>query len=180
MTDYRRAYLKGGTFFFTGVTYKRYPVFKRKSSVDLLWRSIKSVVDEHPFEMRAYVLLPDHIHCIWTLPKEDSDYSTRWKKIKSRFTRRYSSSNIGPISESMRKKGERGVWQRRFWEHVIWDQEDFNKHCDYIHFNPVKHGLVDSPAKWKYSSFSEFVEKGMYSPNWGQEALSSLIEMDLE
>lgn len=130
--------------------------------------------------MRAYVLLPDHIHCIWTLHKEDSDYSTRWKKIKSRFTRKYSSSNIGPISESMRKERECGVWQRRFGEHVIRDQEDFNKHCDYIHINPVKHGLVDSPAKWKYSSFSEFAEKGMYSPNWGQEELSSLIGMDLE
>lgn len=180
MPDYRRAYLKGGTLFFTAVTYKRYPIFEQESAIALLRRCFKSVMAEYPFSLDAIVILPDHLHCIWTLPDDDCDFSVRWKRIKVSFTRNYSGSTAGDISASMRKKKEKGIWQRRFWEHLIRDDEDFKRHCDYIHYNPVKHGLVDSPIEWEYSSLRKFVEKGLYPRTWGQKVDRELLEMDLE
>jgi len=180
MPDYRRAYLKGGTFFFTVVTYRRHPIFEAEPAIDLLRRCFKLVMIEYPFNIDAIVILPDHLHCIWTLPDNDFDFSVRWRRIKASFSRNYSGSTAGDISESMRKKKERGIWQRRFWEHRIREQEDFNRHCDYIHYNPVKHGLADSPAEWEYSSFRKFVENGLYPESWGQTPERDLMEMDLE
>ena len=110
----------------------------------------------YPFDLDAIVVLPDHLHCIWILPEGDSDFSTRWRLIKSDFTRNYLSVSAGEISNSRRMKKERGIWQRRFWEHMIHDEADLNVHRDYIHYNPVKHGLVDSPAMWEYSSYNSF------------------------
>ena len=126
------------------------------------------------------VILPDHLHTIWTLPSNDSDFSTRWKRVKAAFTRRYLAGTGEDVSDSMRGKGEQGVWQRRFWEHMIRDQDDFNRHCDYIHYNPVKHGLVNSPLEWKHSSFKRFVDKGIYEANWGQSSPTELVGMDIE
>jgi len=177
--DYRRARLTGGTFFFTVVTYRRYPIFGDDAAAGLLDGCLKEVTARLPCDTDAIVILPDHIHAIWTLPEGDFDFSTRWKRIKAAFTRRYSGPRAGIVAESMLRKGEGGVWQRRFWEHRIRDQEDFNRHCDYIHYNPVKHGLVDLPIEWKHSSFGQFVERGVYPEGWGQSAHPELIAMDL-
>jgi putative transposase len=134
----------------------------------------------HPFAIDAMVVLPDHLHTIWTLPEGDSDFSSRWKMVKGAFSRRYSEDRTGDISESMCQKHEKGIWQRRFWEHAIRDEEDFNRHCDYIHYNPVKHRLVSSPVEWKYSSFGDLVKKGIYPSNWGHNQGKKLAEMDFE
>ncbi len=122
------------------------------------------------------VILPDHLHTIWTLPKNELDFSVRWKRIKGIFSRHYQGCSTEDISESIRRKKEKGIWQRRFWEHTIRDQPDFNRHCDYIHYNPVKHGLVNTPLEWKHSSFRKFVEKGFYKQDWGQSPEKELLE----
>jgi len=180
MPDYRRAYLNGGTFFFTVVCYRRNSIVREEAAIDLLWRCFQATMAMYPFRVDASVILPDHLHIIWTLPENDSDFSTRWKRIKSAFSRHYHGYTIEDISESMRRKKEKGIWQRRFWEHVIRDQADFNRHCDYIHYNPVKHGLVHSPLEWKHSSFKKFVEKGLYSQDWGQLPVKELLGVNLE
>ncbi len=180
MSNYHRAFLNGGTFFFTVVTYRRYPIFKEEISVGLLSCCFKSIMKIHPFKIDAIVIMPDHLHTIWTLPAEESDFSIRWKQIKGTFSRHYSRNKSREITESMISKSEKGIWQRRFWEHAIRNQEDFNKHCDYIHYNPVKHRLVNSPLEWKFSSFRKFVEKGLYNDDWGREVGQDLMEMDLE
>jgi putative transposase len=180
MPEYRRAWQRGGTFFFTVVTYRRYPIFGDETAIKLLNECFQVVMAEYPFKIDAIVVLPDHLHCMWTLPDNEFDFSIRWKRIKADFTRNYSGDRAEDISESMHRKGERGVWQRRFWEHQIRDQEDFNRHCDYIHYNPVKHGLVNLPMEWKHSSFRRFVEKGLYSEGWGLTVDEELIRMDLE
>ena len=128
----------------------------------------------------AFVDLFDHLHYIWALPENDFNFSIRWKHIKSDFTREYLRSRRIVVSESMRKKGEKGVWQRRFWEHLIRDQEDFNRHCDYIHYNPVKHGLVRSPVDWKHSSFLSFIKMGYYPEDWGGDVKEGVLGMDFE
>ncbi|MFH1140259.1 MAG: transposase, partial [Chloroflexota bacterium] len=118
MTDYRRAYLKGGTFFFTVVSYKRFPIFKEEPAIDLLRQCFRTTIATYPFRVDAIVILPDHLHTIWTLPDNDPDFSIRWKRIKTTFSRLYQGCTAGDISESMRRKKEKGIWQRRFWEHV--------------------------------------------------------------
>ncbi|MFA5055264.1 MAG: transposase [Dehalococcoidia bacterium] len=180
MPDYRRAYIKGGTFFFTVVTNGRCPTFSDKTAVDLLKASFRRVMLAHPFKMDSIVVLPDHFHCIWMLPENDSDFSMRWRLIKSDFSRNYLGSSASIKSASRQMKKERGIWQRRFWEHMIRDKADLNTHRDYIHYNPVKHGLVDSPAKWEYSSFNSFMGKGLYPADWGSVPRKELLEMDLE
>ncbi|MBI2836209.1 MAG: transposase [Chloroflexi bacterium] len=179
MPDYRRAYVKGGTFFFTAVSYRRLPIFQQESAVDLLQTCFQQTMALHPFNIDAWVILPNHLHIIWTLPENDPDFSMRWKKIKATFSRHFEGS-AGEVSQSMLRKGEKGIWQRRFWEHVIRDQVDFNRHCDYIHYNPVRHGLASMPSDWRYSSFSKFVEKGWYGPEWGESAPEEIFQMNLE
>jgi putative transposase len=120
--------------------------------------------------INAIVLLPDHLHTIWTLPPGDVDYSGRWNWIKHEFTRLWL-EGIGTeskISESRRREGRRGVWQPRFWEHTIESDEDFERHFDYLHYNPVKHGLAASPGDWKWSSFHRWVRLGVYPRDWGR------------
>ncbi len=180
MSDYRRAYCEGGTYFFTVVTYRRQPIFLDEEAIGLLKQCLKMVMALHPFTIDAIVILPEQLHCIWTLPDGDFDFSTRWKKIKAGFTRDYSPSPVSRLSQSMREKGEKGIWQRRFWEHMIRDQEDFNRHCDYIHYNPVKHGLVRSVAEWKHSSFGKFVRDGVYPPDWGGRVGEEIMRMNLD
>ena len=149
MPNYRRLYVPGGTYFFTANLLDR--------SSDLLTRRIEqlraayAVVQKRmPFETLAIVILPDHIHCIWRLPEGDHDFSARWRAFKSEFSRSLPrGDDAGPPVRS----GERGIWQRRFWEHAIRDDEDFNHHVTYIHFNPVKHGHVTSPDDWPYSTW---------------------------
>lgn len=178
MTNYRRLYEKGGTYFFTVVTQKRRPIFAKKENVQNLRDVFKKVMKNRPFKIEAIVILPDHIHCIWTLPKHDSDFSSRWKEIKYRFSMNYSGSF--PASDSMKKKKEKGLWQRRFWEHFIRDQEDFNHHVDYIHYNPVKHKLTMKAIDWPHSSFKRFMNKGIYQEDWGSIPPVSIKDMELE
>jgi putative transposase len=180
MPNYKRVYFKGGTYFFTLVTYQRVPVFSDDEKTAYLKQCTNDIAQLYPFETEAVVILPDHIHTIWTLPENDADFSKRWMLIKKQFSTHYSERNKRPVSQSMFKKREQGIWQRRFWEHLIRDEEDFQLHCDYIHYNPVKHGLVSSPGLWKHSSFTEFVERGYYPLNWGALEPVKLREMNGE
>jgi putative transposase len=127
------------------------------------------VKNKYPFKIEAWVLLPDHLHCIWKLPEKDKDFALRWRLIKSSFTR-----IIKPLfhkeewtNSSRTKRKESTIWQRRFWEHQIKYQKDFNNHFDYIHYNPVKHKLVKNVEDWKFSTFHRFVKKGIYAHGWG-------------
>ena len=149
----RRARAKGAAFFFTVVTEHRRGIFSSLENIKLIRQAFNHVNGKHPFQIDAFVILPDHIHCIWTLPEGVDDFSTRWRLVKSYFTKR------------CRADGE--IWQGRFWEHQIRNEADFSKHIEYIHYNPVKHGLAKSPIEWEHSSFSEFVEKDIYQPDWG-------------
>lgn len=167
MTEYRRGWLPGGTWFFTVNLAERRGNRLLVERIELLRLAFRTVQLRHPFSVEAIVILPDHLHCIWTLPPDDTDFSTRWNLIKGQFSR-----GIGKgewISESRSRRGERGIWQRRFWEHVIRDDEDFNRHVDYIHWNPVKHRWVRRVADWPYSSFHDHVRRGLYLANWGSE-----------
>ena len=179
MPRYKRSY-EGNTFFFTVVTHKRRPFLCDEQSRLFLKEVINEVRVNHPFKIDAWVLLPDHLHCIWTLPAGDADYSTRWGLIKAGFSKKMNNrlggarADKGP-SRAMHREG--AYWQRRFWEHSIKDQCDYNSHMDYIHINPVKHGLVTSPAEWEYSSFHRLVNEGVYGPDWG--LAGDMVTMDV-
>jgi putative transposase len=131
---------------------------------------MKECFGEYPTEVIAMVLLPEHLHALWALPSGDSNYSIRWSYTKGRFTNAWlASGGREPASPAMgTKEGRRGVWQRRFWEHTIRDESDLEAHFDYIHYNPVKHGLVDSPRDWPWSTFHRWVSAGHYQPHWGR------------
>jgi putative transposase len=164
MSRYRRANIKGGTFFFTLTLADR--------SNDLLVRHIddlrhayQAAHNLYPFETVAICVLPDHIHAIWTLPAEDSNFPLRWSLIKSKFSR----AVLGDAARTASKvaKREKGIWQRRYWEHAIRDDADLARHVDYIHFNPVKHGYVSRVADWPHSSFARYVAQGVLPADWG-------------
>ena len=169
MSQYRRSYVPGGVFFLTLVTYRRIPLFSEVENISRLQKAIAKMRQEKPFDITAAVVLPDHLHFIWTLPPNDSDYSQRVSRLKVLFTRslREKSAFSVEISASRRKHRESDVWQRRFWEHTIRDEDDLHKHLDYIHYNPVKHGLVSCPHLWTYSSFDKWVKAGRYQLDWG-------------
>ena len=151
---YRRDRTPGGTFFFTVVTEERRPIFADPAMIDLLRSVVADVKRRRPFRIEAAVTLPDHMHTIWTLPEDDGDYPARWALIKSTFTRRCG------LETGKRGNRQRRVWQRRYWEHRIRDDSDFNRHVDYIHWNPVKHGLVTEPEQWPWSSIHAFIRRG--------------------
>jgi len=160
MPQYIRAFVPGGTFFFTVTLLER----RRKlltENIDHLREAFKSARRRRPFTIEAMVILPDHLHCIWTLPTGDADFSARWHDIKARFSAQITRGER--LSARRLQKGERGIWQRRFWEHVIRDEGDYERHVNYIHYNPVKHGHVTRVADWAYSSFHSYVERGIYS-----------------
>jgi putative transposase len=170
--NYRRARVKGGCYAFTVVTDGRRPVFRDAAVVALLEAALAKVQDRHPFEIEALVVLPDHLHTVWTLPVDDDDFPMRWRLIKEAFTRAYLRTHAAPpVSASRRVKGEQSIWQRRFWEHLIRDDRDFHDHLDYIHSNPVHHGLVAAPRDWPHSSFATWVARGVYTPEWGADEL---------
>jgi putative transposase len=168
MPDYRRAFEPGGMFFFTVVTHRRRGLFSQRKARDCLRRAIEEVQSEQPFEMTAIVLLPDHLHCIWKLPENDTNFSTRWACIKKAFSKLWLSSGGSEISVSKAREEHReyGIWQRRFWEHRIRNEDDLVRHVNYIHYNPVKHGLVRCPHQWPYSSFHQWIKDGCYKSNW--------------
>ncbi|WP_418647487.1 REP-associated tyrosine transposase [Thauera butanivorans] len=167
MTDYRRARLAGGTFFFTVNLAIRKDNDLLVRHVDLLRHSIRAVQQQHPFDIVAAVILPEHLHMIWRLPREDADFSTRWRLVKGSFSRGLPKGE--QCSPSRIAKGERGIWQRRYWEHRIRDDEDLRRHVEYIHYNPVKHGHVPRPIDWPYSSFHRYVRDGIYQANWAAD-----------
>jgi putative transposase len=170
MPNYKRSYY-GRTYFFTVVTHNRKPLFREATAVNYLRDAIHDVQSVRPFDVDAIVVLPDHIHCIWSLPEGDVDYSKRWGIIKAGFTKKAGRhtgwSTTLNASRSKRHEGE--IWQRRFWELQIRDDRDYQAHCDYIHYNPVKHGLVKEPVAWRYSSFHRFAQDGFYAVNWGSQ-----------
>jgi putative transposase len=161
MPRYVRA--KGGVFFFTVVLAER-PSNLLLDEIDRIRKIYRMVQQNHPFETIAVCVLPDHIHALWELPEGDADFSTRWSLIKSGFSR-----GLDPQLRSASKivKREKGIWQRRHWEHVIRDDTDFQRHIDYIHFNPVKHGHVTRVVDWPHSSFHRYVERGILTADWG-------------
>ena len=164
---YRRTKIKGGIYFFTVVTQNRRPFLCQSDNVVLLRQALQYTMQRHPMEIDAFVLLPDHLHSIWTLPDDDHNFSMRWRLIKSYFSRYCQDSYQNSVSTSRQNKQERAFWQRRFWEHMIRDDQDFINHVEYIHYNPVKHGLVAAPKEWEYSSFHRYVQAGLYDERWG-------------
>jgi putative transposase len=138
---------------------------------------VDKIRHRHLFQLDAYVILPDHLHALWTLPDADSNFSTRWRLIKEAFTRAYIKAYGAPTrNESRQAKDEQGVWQRRFWEHAIRDEHDFERHLDYIHINPVHHGLSMAARDWPHSSFLQWVEHGAYDLLWGSDVPQELPE----
>jgi putative transposase len=161
---YRRADVKGGTYFFTVNLAERKRTLLA-DHVDVLRTVLKKVKARHPFDIDAVVILPDHLHTVWTLPEGDCDYPKRWMLIKAGFSRRI------PLGErrnpSRLAKGERGIWQRRYWEHFIRDETDYRRHVDYVHWNPVKYGYVQRVVDWPHSTFHRLVARGIYPFDWG-------------
>jgi putative transposase len=172
MSEYRRAYQEGGCCFFTVVTYERRRILEYGENIQRLKKAFRHVMQNYPFTMDSVVVLPDHLHCIWLLPEGDFDFSPRWRLIKRYFS-------IG-IRAPINHRGEKTVWQRRFWEHLIRSEDDWRKHVDYIHYNPVKHGYVPRPADWPYSSFQQAVDRGWYAVDWGEQEPDNIKGLDFE
>jgi putative transposase len=169
-------------FFFTVVTHQRRPLLTSTPGIDCLRTSFRTILEKFPFQLDAIVMLPDHLHALWTLPENDADYSTRWRRIKGEFTKSYlqAGGEEGIRSSSRRRRHERGIWQRRFWEHQIRNELDLERHADYLHYNPVRHGLVSCPRDWPYSSFHQWVAEGIYAPDWGSATSGLLRFNDLD
>jgi putative transposase len=172
MSNYRRNRVPGGTYFFTVNLLERSNTLL-VDRVDALRDAVRKVRAARPFHIDAWVVLPDHMHAIWTLPPDDTDYSARWKAIKIAFAKSLpKTESLSPVRAA---KGERGIWQRRFWEHTIRDERDYAVHVDYVHINPVKHGLVDCVANWPYSSFHRWVAQGAYAADWAGQGVAELV-----
>lgn len=171
MSNYRRSNIAGGTYFFTVNSFRRRPILTTDSLRHALRTAVQNTRLTHPFEIDAWVLLPDHLHCIWTLPEGDADFSVRWSMIKRMVSQDCADDfSAADLSASRLQRKESSIWQRRFWEHQIRDDEDFARHVDYIHWNPVKHGLVQRALDWPHSTFHRYVEQGVLVPDWGISA----------
>ncbi|MBM4103394.1 MAG: transposase [Planctomycetes bacterium] len=164
MSHYRRIKNAGGYYFFTLVTYNRVPFLATPLARAILHSAWQRVQHRRPFESVAACLLPEHLHCIWRLPDGDNDYSTRWTLIKKDFTHNWLKAGGEEIiqSQSRQQRRHRGVWQKRFWEHRIRDPRDLARHIHYIHWNPVKHKLVEKVEDWPFSSYHQHIEAGRY------------------
>ena len=163
MPDYRRNRIPGGTYFFTVCLADRSSNLLT-THIASLRAAVRKARAQRPFHIDAWVILPDHMHCLWTLPDSDSDFPGRWREIKKAF-----SKQLPPVecrSDVMASRGERGIWQRRYWEHTIRDDRDYTAHMDYTHFNPVKHGFVAQVADWPFSTFRHCVRLGLYPCAW--------------
>lgn len=166
MVLYRRNRVEGGTYFFT-VTLRDRSAGLLVEHIDFLRLAYRAVQQDHPFETVAIVILPEHIHAIWTLPEGDADYSGRWRSIKAKFSRALARAGKAHRCEESK---ELDVWQRRFWEHTIRDEDDLCRHMDYVHFNPVKHGHVHAVVDWPHSSFHRYVARGLLPADWAGRA----------
>jgi putative transposase len=180
MPNYRRAWMKVGTYFFTVNMLKRHNNDLLVRHIDLLREVVRGVANEvranHPFIIHGWVVLPDHLHYVIELPQGDDNFAIRWKLIKSNFSRRIEKTEW--LSDVRKQRGERGIWQRRFWEHLIRDERDFQAHMDYVHINPVKHGLVSRVQDWPYSTFHLLAKDGTYPVDWGGDVVSALAYDD--
>jgi len=176
MSDYRRWFVPGGMFFFTVVTYRRCPILGTDAARHFLRSAVETIRKKRPFELFASVLLPDHWHLIMQLPSGDDDYSTRVKRVKEEFTKSWLAAGLpeARVTAAQAKKGERGIWQPRFWEHAVEDVRDLERCTDYIHWNPRKHRLVPRVVDWPWSSFHRFVKAGDYDADWGGEEPDSV------
>ncbi|MFZ0051522.1 MAG: transposase [Desulfobaccales bacterium] len=170
MPRYLRAWVPGGTFFLTVVTFNRRKIFNHPQGRRILRKAVNQIIGEFPFSLDAWVLMADHLHTIWTLPKGDTNYGKRVGLIKANFSKAakiwFHDKSMMNLSRQYRR--EITIWQRRFWEHSIRDEEDLAKHLDYLHYNPVKHGLVQRVRDWPYSSFHRLVKQGIYPIDWGE------------
>ena len=167
MSQYRRVWVPGATYFFTVNLLERRRTLL-VDEIDALRHAFRAAYASRSFDVLAIVVLPDHLHCVWRLPDGDADNATRWRHIKSTFSR-----YCKPGERRSRRrlvKGERGIWQRRYWEHLIGDEDDLRRHVDYVHFNPVKHGYVERAADWRYSSIHRFIARGEMAVDWGCDA----------
>jgi putative transposase len=171
--QYRRAFIPGASFFFTLVTEQRRPLFASAAAVHTLRMAFTKVCKTRPFQIDAIAVLPDHLHCIWTLPPGDSDFATRWRLIKTGFTKHCDPMLRIASNHARLTKRQQALWQHRYWEHVLRNETDFAQHLEYIHFNPVKHRLVSSPIEWPYSSFHRYVSAGIYPADWGQGTINA-------
>lgn len=163
MPDYRRLRIPGATYFFT------VNLLDRRSDLLVahiaeLREVVRGVRRRWPFHIDAWAILPEHMHCLWTLPDGDDDFPRRWRELKMGFSKALPS--VEPRSFQMIRRRERGIWQRRYWEHAIRDDRDYAAHMDYIHFNPVKHHLSETPGEWPFSTFRRCVAAGLYPANW--------------
>ncbi|HEX7890014.1 MAG TPA: transposase [Ramlibacter sp.] len=173
MPNYIRTHTAGATYFFTVTLRDRGARYLVDHVADLR-ACMADVKKRHPFEIDAMVVLPEHIHALWTLPTEDGDFSRRWMLLKQAFTRRLQAGGVlDRDAAEERRKGQRSLWQDRFWEHQIRDDDDFARHVDYIHFNPVKHGWVMRARDWPYSSLHRYVREKRLPADWG---ISAAIE----
>jgi putative transposase len=164
MSRYRRAKIDGGLFFFTLTLADRSSNLLVRQ-IERLRRAYKTTQRRLPFETIAICILPDHLHAVWSLPDGDVDFSARWSLFKSDFSRGLSAAQSRSASKI--KKREKGIWQRRYWEHAIRSESDLERHVDYVHYNPVKHGLVSRVVDWPHSSFHHYVERGLLPADWG-------------
>ncbi len=174
MPNYRRLFHPGGTYFFTINTLQRRGNEILTENIELLRTVVKQVRQKYPFKIHAWVVLPDHLHCIIELPDHDSDFSTRIRLIKFGFSRGLPTKER--LSTVRQKRGERGIWQRRFWEHLVKDEHDYSAHMDYVHYNPVKHGYVNQVSDWPYSTFHNLVEEDVYPDDWAGSKIADSLK----
>ncbi|HUZ34005.1 MAG TPA: transposase [Xanthobacteraceae bacterium] len=166
MPNYRRAFIPNGCWFFTLNLLERRQAML-VDCIDLLRSAFEETRKTYPFNTAAIVVLPDHLHAVWTLPPDEADFSIRWRLIKTRFAK--SLPKQERLSAVRKARGERGIWQRRYWEHLIRDEADYARHVEYCYINPVKHGLVRRVQDWPYSSFHRDVERGLFPADWAGE-----------
>ncbi|WP_026602894.1 REP-associated tyrosine transposase [Methylomonas sp. 11b] len=176
MSNYRRYRIPGGTYFFTVNLLERHSNDLLVRHIDTLREVVRHTRKRWPFHIDAWVVLPDHLHCVWTLPQGDEDNANRWRVIKQAFSKALPATENRSASRIAR--GERGIWQRRFWEHMITDEADYAAHIDYCHINPLKHGLVKHVNDWPYSTFHHYVALGLYPPDWA--SAPALLDIDEE
>jgi putative transposase len=169
MSNYRRVWVPGGTYFFTVNLLERRRCLLVEHA-DLLRDAFRAARAARPFQVIAIVVLPDHLHCVWRLPEGDADNANRWAQIKSGFSRALPAKERRSSQRIARR--ERGIWQRRYWEHLIRDEDDLRRHVDYMHINPVKHGHAARAGDWPYSSFRQWVAAGEYPVDWASEPIA--------
>lgn len=169
--------MPGGRYFFTVVAERRQRVLTDEAVRQALREAIGKVRVARPFRIDGWVLLPDHLHAIWTLPPDDADFATRWRLIKAHVTRACGAAYRNPASLTARRLGKQQgtLWQHRYWEHLLRDDADLRHHLDCLHWNPVKHGLVQQVSDWPWSSFHRYAARGVYPVDWGRAAGGGVV-----